>query len=314
VTDQATALRLPTRPPRTHGHPPPLRVWIATAAVFALLFLAAAAFFQFRTPLPRKSDETFFRAQIASLQKQEAQYRAQGQDPLSVVFIGTSRIKNVAIDPRQVAASARAVGIPRPVASTFLAIYWGGFERLEPAVPIIEGARPDVVVMMPELFFEDFGRLARARLGFRYLESKLWKRPYDPFGNSEFHDSTCSGFGFPPETRLSLNDLWVRDGTDLTGPKLARAAARRFASDGILVLVADIPVSAPLSKLRPDFATGDFFKKADLQHHPNIKSAWIGPPLAQANYCDWAHIKPESAGLWQRAFFSRSSSELNRLR
>lgn len=299
---------------RDRSRPPPLGVWAAAFAIVAVMAaLAAAAFIYFKTPVATPSDARFYAAQLDRLDRQVRQLEAAGAEPLSVVFIGTSRIKNVAFDPAEVAASARSAGVERPVASTFMAINWGGFERFEPAIGPILDHRPDVVVLMPELFVEDFNHLTRAQLGYRFLQTRLWGQDYKLFGTREFAEPVCHGFERSVEDRLSDHREWIRDGSDLPGPRLARQAARAFADAGIQVIVADVPASRAMAARRPSLASASFLAEAGLADSPRVRTAWIGAPLPDQAYCDWAHVNPAHSKLWQRAFFSKAATDLNRL-
>jgi len=290
-----------------------LKAWLAATAIVATVVIGALLIFQFATPMPSETDTKFFRAQAASLQSQERSFRAQGLKPLSIIFLGTSRFKNVAMKPDQIAAAAKAAGIRRPVASTFLAINWGGFERLSPGARMLKKFHPDVVVMMPELFFEDFNRVTRVQLGFRYLQSKLWGQEYYLFGDYEFREPVCWGFKVSPEQRLSISDRWISKGTEMPGPGMARETAKRLAAQGTLVLIADVPVSKTLLKYRPDLGGASFFKRAGFSPSTNLAGKWIGHPLPDESYCDWAHISPDRAHEWQNAFFGQVAEDLNRI-
>lgn len=299
---------------RDRSRPPPLGVWAAAFAfVAALAALAAAAFIYFKTPVATPSDARFYAAQLNRLERQVRQTATAGAEPLSIVFIGTSRIKNVVFDPTEVAASARSAGIRRPVASTFMAINWGGFERFEPAIGPILDHRPDVVVLMPELFVEDFNHLTRAQLGYRFLQTRLWGQDYKLFGTREFAEPVCHGFERSVADRLSDHREWIRDGGDLPGPKLARRAARTFADAGINVIVADVPASRAMTARRPSAASPSFLAEAGLAGLPRVRAAWTGGPLPDQAYCDWAHVHPAQSKLWQNAFFSKVAGDLNRL-
>jgi hypothetical protein len=314
VTDAAAALPLPGRVPRAHGHPPPLKVWIATAALFALVVAAIAVAFEVATPMPTAADMRFFNRQVASLEKQEQMYRARGEDPISVVFLGTSRMKNVTMDPASVAEQAKAAGIERPVASTYFAVDWGGFERLSPEVRQIEQLRPDVVVMMPEFFTQDFNWRARLRFGMHYLQATLWGKEFLFFGYVEYDRSGCIPFKVSASERLDYNDEWIRSGTDLKGPRLAREAVKRLGDAGTLVLVADVPPTPVLNAAHAATAGPASAAHLGLPASPQVRTAWIGHSFAPDDYCDVAHIKPSHASRWQRAFFDRSAADLNGLR
>jgi hypothetical protein len=306
----APAHFFPVQVRRRQERPPPLRVWLVVLALVIAIVGLASAYAQFRTPFPAERDVAFFDAQMRSLAQQQRTYRGQGQKPISIIFIGTSRMKNVALDWRRVAASAKAAGVQRPVASTYLAVNWGGFERFSPAIDRIERAHPDIVVIMPEFFFEDLSAFTRELLGFTYLKSKMWQQPFKFFSKAEFYQPVCTDED-SPAARLSLNGEWMTRGTNLPGPRLARSSVERLSKAGISVIIADVPVSASLAKVRPRFAREDFFVAAHLQPLPNVNSVWIGHPFAKDDYCDWAHIDPSRAEVWERAFFSRIAPRLN---
>lgn len=294
---------------RERSRPPPLSAWVAAFAIVAVLAaLAAAGFVYLKTPVATPGDARFYAAQLDRLDRQERRLKAGGADPLSILFIGTSRIKNVAFDPAEVAGSARSAGIRRPVASTFMAINWGGFERFAPAIDPILERRPDVVVLMPELFVEDFNAVTRAQLGYRYLQTRLWGQDYKLFGTREFAEPVCHGFERSVEDRLADHREWIRDGSDLPGPRLAHQAARAFTDAGIMVIVADVPASRSMTRVRPGPDAG--LPKPDKSSSPRRVRA---EPLPNTAYCDWAHIHPANASVWQRAFFAKSADALNRL-
>jgi len=150
----ATAHQLDGRPiTRRREEPPaPLGLWIQVAVIVAILLAVLVAVPKMAaTPMPGDADARFYREQLGKLDRQMASLRGQGKDPLSIVFLGTSRMKNAAYHAEIVASSAKKSGVTRPVASTFIGINWGGFERLTPAMKMIAERQPDVVVMMPEL-------------------------------------------------------------------------------------------------------------------------------------------------------------------
>ena len=294
---------------READRPPPLSVWLWVAGVVAAIVAATAVYFAFLArPVNIPSDAAFFNAQMDRLEREEQAYRSSGQRPLSIVFVGTSRIKNATFDPAQVARSAKASGIQRPVASTYLAINWGGFERLQPAVNRLLQDRPDVVVMMPELFVEDFNYRARARLGFRHLQGKVWSQDYKLFGDSEFYEPACSGF-HTIEDRIADHRSWISDSTRSRGPAMAREAVRQLTSAGTRVLIADVPTSAAMTAKRPAPTEQKFLRDAQLP--PGAHTIWLGQPLPNSAYCDWAHVDPKNAAIWQQAFFSRAAGDLN---
>lgn len=294
--------------------PPPLDLWRRTLAIVAVLVLLSCAFFIYvATPLPRDGDREFYRTQLVNLDRQVRANGADGQRPLSIVFIGTSRLKNVAFNAREVAQSARAAGVNRPVASIVLPINWGGFERFEPTIDAIVDRRPDAVVIMPELFFEDFNNTSRAWLGFRFLQTKLWGQDFKLFGNREFHEPVCHGFARTIEDRLADHSEWIMDSRTSPGPELARETVRRLANVGALVIIGDVPVSRRMLSLRPGISEVQFTSESGLSKLPNLRTAWTPGPIADEEYCDWAHIKPTSANVWLRPFFASVAFDLNSL-
>jgi len=277
--------------------------------VVAAIVIATAGYFAFvATPVNVPSDAAFFNAQVDRLQRQEETYRGSGQEPLSIVFVGTSRMKNATFDPAQVAQSAKSAGIQRPVASTYLAINWGGFERLQPAMQPLLKVHPDAVVIMPELFVEDFNARARARLGFRFLQGKVWSQDYKLFGDTEFYEPACSGF-HTIEDRIADHRSWISDSTSSRGPVMAREAVRQLISAGIRVMIADVPTSAAMTAQRASPTEEQFLRGARLPQDADM--VWLGHPLPNSAYCDWAHLDPHKASIWQRTFFSRAAPELN---
>jgi hypothetical protein len=292
-----------------------LSVWLLAFGIVAALVAAAASVFMFlATPVATPSDAEFYEAQIDRLDRQARSYRENGEDPISVVFIGTSRMKNVAFDSAQVTRAASLAGVERPIANIFMAINWGGFERFGPAVELLRERRPDVVVLMPELFVEDFNYVSRAQLGYRYLQTKLWGQDYKLFGIREFSEPVCHGFERTVEDRLADHREWIRDGSGLRGPAAARQAVRDLADRGVLVVVADVPVSRTMTALRPPASGRRFAAESNLPLSRQVRTAWIGQPLADGAYCDWAHIHPSRADVWRQRFFSTIAGDLNRLR
>lgn len=301
------------RPPRRERSAPPLRLWAAAAASAVLLFaaLAAAPLFM-ATPLPMDADRAFYANQLAHLDRDAAMLRAKGQRPLSIVFVGTSRMKNVAFQAAQLAQSAKEAGVERPIASTFMGINWGGFERLGSAMQMLEHHRIDAVVMMPELFFEDFNYGTRVRLFFRYLQSKLWGQQYTLFGDREYYIPVCSGFDAQPEERISLGNYWITDGEALPGPKMARRAVRRLNDRGTLVIIADVPVTRAVMEKRVRLPNAGQLAQS-FSKLPNVRAAQMHDPFPDRDYCDWAHMNPDHASDWQHVFFRKVAADLNNL-
>ena len=280
-----------------------------------LILLGSIAFFAFvTTPMPTELDEEFFRSQMNELDRQRGTIEAAGQKPISIVFIGTSRLKNVTFDPAEVSATAKAVGVNRPVANIVLAINWAGFERFGPALKMIEARRPDVVVVMPEFFVEDFSSAARARIGIRYLQAKFWNRNFTVFSRTEFHGHSCDGFSQTVEHRLDSHRRWAMSGSQLRGPTLARNAIRRLSNLGAKIYITDVPVSKPMMALRVGpLANPRFLSESGPAGVDNVRIIRMAQPYDQSAYCDWAHIDPSGARLWQRDFFRAIAGDLNRL-
>lgn len=299
--------------PRREGLPPPLGIWIAVGGLVAILTAVAAAVFAFLlTPMPKENDAAAYEGQLRRLDHQMLAFKKAGQNPLSIVFIGTSRLKNVTMNAGDVARSAKTAGVERPVASTVLAINWGGFERFEPAIQLVEARHPDVVVLMPELFFEDFNRTSRAWIGFHYLQSKLWNQKYQMFGDYEFHDPACSGFLRSAADRISLNDGWMTTNGQLPGPAMARHTVERLAESGIFVVIAEVPVGPQIHRLRTGISRQQFMAESGVAP-ARVRTIWTRGPYEATAYCDWAHIDPKHADKWQRSLFGALAPDLNRV-
>jgi hypothetical protein len=303
-------------PPRRRSEAfAPLDVW-RRALLFMLLALAMAgaraAFVH--TPMPTEVDAPLYGEQLGKLDRQAAAAAKAGGEPLSMVLLGTSRLRNAALDAKGMARQAQAAGITRPVVSTVLGVNWGGFERFAPALAMIERRRPDVLVVMPELLSEDFTPVARARVGKSWLESKLWGTEFSPFAVGETTRQVCIGFTQRPEERdAEASDLIAHDPHG-RGPKMARAFLERMARAGTRIIVADVPVSRQLAALRPPLPQGPaLLKSLGIGEIPGAEAIVIGASFDQTAYCDVAHLEPRSGHLWQAAFFSRAAPILNGL-
>lgn len=292
---------------------PPVRLWLAVLGMIApvLAALAVAPLFM-ATPLPLDADNGFYGVQLGKLDKQARALSARGAKPLTIVFIGTSRMKNVAFRADEVASSARQAGVTRPVASTFIGINWSGFERLGPAIQQLEHHQIDVIVIMPDLLFEDLNYSTRVRLFFRYIQSKLWGQQYNLFGDREYYLTTCFGFDHPVAERIALSRQWITDGEQLPGPRMARNAVRDLNDRGKLVVIADVPVTRTMMEKRGALPDAHHVAQS-FNGLPNVRIAEMPDPFPQSDYCDWAHIDPAHASVWQRAFFGRMAVDLNRL-
>ena len=312
---EATAdFAVPPRPRRAPT-PAPIDAW-HRGLLLALLVLALGAFVATRhTPMPTALDTRDFREQFASLDAQVAKARAAGQQPLSIVFIGTSRMRNVALDPAEVAASARSAGIARPVASTAIGVNWGGFQRFAPAEPMIAKARPDFIVIMPELFEEDFSVLSRVRIGKAWAEQVFWGKDFVLFAEKESKLQVCMGFEQTPEERQAEAGQTIIAAPDGPGPQAARAFVQRMAAAGSQVIVADLPVTGPLQALRPSMPTeAGWLAKSGLAKVSGVSAAFLVKPFAREAYCDVAHMDPKRASIWQQAFFRKVADRLNAAR
>lgn len=297
---------------RREGLPPPLSLWASAAGLVALLVagLFAAPLFA-PTPFPTEGDKAFYAEQLTKLDGQVRTLDAKGEDPLSIVFVGTSRMKNAAYQSDMVAKSAREAGIGRPVASTYIGINWGGFERLLPAMDMISERKPDAVIIMPELLYEDLGYAARVRIFFRYLQSKLWGQRYSLFGDREYYIEACSGFANPVEVRMDQHREWITTNETGAGPRLARNMVRTLADQGMLVVIADVPTTGAMVKARAEAPPSEMAARSGVPSLQNVRTERINS-LPDAVYCDWAHMDPRRADLWQRAVLGRIAGDLNR--
>ena len=97
---------------RQRSNPAPVDVWVrAVIIAIALLYCAVGYFVYFGIPLPTDTDRKHFRAEVERFQSD----LKSADDPVSIVFIGTSRIKNIALDRDLVVKAARDAGLTRPV-------------------------------------------------------------------------------------------------------------------------------------------------------------------------------------------------------
>lgn len=291
-------------PRRRSAQPAPLDVWTRAVFVVMTLWSAATALFVFLwSPMPATVDTQLYATQFADLDRQVSAAEGKGERPLTIVFLGTSRMRNVALDSAAVAAAARAAGVTRPVASTVLGVNWGGFERFGPALPMIERHRPDVVAIMPELLDEDYTWKVRAQLGFGRLQSAMWGKPFSPFAVGETTMQVCLGFTQPPQERDAQNRSFMEIDPNSPGPRQARDFIRRMTAQGSQVLVADVPVSRELAAIRP----------AERPVPSTAAVAEIHTPVERAAYCDFAHIDPRKADDWRQPFFREIAGRLNGL-
>lgn len=308
---EASADFAPPPRQRRSATPAPIDAW-HRALLLALLLLAVGGFAAVRhTPMPTALDTRDFAEQFASYDRQVADARKVGAAPLRIVFIGTSRIRNAALDPAEVAASAKSAGIARPAVSTAIGVNWGGFERFAAAEAMIEARKPDLVVIMPELLEEDFTTLTRVRIGKAWAEQAFWGKDFVLFAEKESKLQVCMGFDQTAEDRQAENGQTVTRNPDGPGPRAARAFIRRLASSGTRVIIADLPVTAQLQALRPPAPSeADYPASVGLGDVPGISAAFLVRPFAREVYCDVAHYDPKKASVWQTAFFRHVSDRL----
>jgi hypothetical protein len=293
-------------PTRRRAVAPPLRTWLFTAAVFTAITYAFFAYLIFvNTPLVADDDPARFTTQIEALDQQAESYRAAGQDPLRVMFIGTSRLKNVVLDSDVVAAAAKDAGITRPVASSYLAVNWGGFQRLEHAVKALIKAHPDDVVIMPELYYEDYSLSGRFMIAYLYIQQRFWLRTFRVFDEeAEFKMPTCDGFDIPADSRLREHRTWIRKKIDAPGPRAAGSATKALADAGIRVWIADVPTTTELADLQsPRPAIDSLLQFHDLDGLANVKPLVGFADIPRDDYCDYAHIRPDRARAWLDPLF-----------
>jgi hypothetical protein len=232
--------------------PAPLDAWIRALLIFLVFWLSVWAWGIWSTPLPVPVDTALFRNRFAAFDQQVTALRKTGKEPIKLVFLGTSRIRNITLDTAVVTNSAHAAGVDRPVANVVLGVNWGGFERFKPALAMIAAEHPDVIVIMPELLTEDFSMLTRARLGSSWIEQSFWGQDFVPFADRETELVACIGFDQSPEDRDAESTMMIKPDLAGRGPQLAREFLRQMAAKGITVYVADVPVSEKLKAVRPD--------------------------------------------------------------
>ncbi len=292
----------------------PIDVWIrAVVLCIALLYLLCGYFIYFGIPLPTASDRQHFDKQIQLFAESVDASRQNGNDPLITVFIGTSRIKNVALDPARVSQVAQTVGIERPVISSLLAVNWGGFQRLSEAVDEVARMRPDYVVVMPEVLHEDFALPGRAMIAFRYVQHKLRRRDHTLFDSEdEFEKAACSGFDDAADDRVDLDATWIRSNPKDPGPQAAANALKELAANGAQIHIVDIPAHPELTKAKArKFDTRTLLTLHGLDRIQNIHVPSAGIAVPVSAYCDYAHIDPEKADVWLAPLFKRIADDLN---
>jgi len=291
-------------PRRRSAQPAPLDAWLRALLALLLLWIGAGLWFVFmRTPMQVEVDRVSFARQLADFDRHVRAAEADGGKPLRVLFLGTSRIRNVTLDSAAVAAAARDAGVKRPLASGVIGINWGGFERYEPVLRSIERRRPDVIVVMPELLHQDFPASFRLQLGLAWLQSRLWGKEFRAFPADETVARVCLGFDRSARERDADDRGHVKTDIDAPGPRLARAFLGRMAGQGTEILVADVPVTPELLAVRKPLPApgGDGFERVKFG------------AVDRTAYCDFAHIDPTKADAWRRPFFAAVAAKLNGL-
>ena len=300
-------------PRRRSAQPAPLDIWVRTLLIVLLLVAGASAWVAFgHTPMPVRSDSVAFTEKLTNLRKRLRQIRGKGESPISMVLIGTSRLRNVALDSSAMADAAREAGIERPLATTVLGVNWGGFERLAPALPMIEQLRPDVLVVMPEFVTEDFTPAMRLRMGAAWLQRGIWGKGYNPFPADEISGTVCNSAESPAE-RFARGRSYIRPDPDGRGPRLAHAFLRRMATAGTQVYIADVPVSPELAALRPPSPKNWPSPAALGLRELRIRGIPLTGRIDRNAYCDHAHLDPLRAAAWRGPFFDALVDELNAL-
>ena len=294
----------------------PISAWPRAVMGFLFLYLALNAWFVVgTTPMPTEFDIKSYAARFADLDRQVAKLRQTGADPLVVVFLGTSRLRNVTLDSAGIAEAASRTGIERPVASTVLGINWGGFERLEPALPLIESRRPDVIVVMPELLTEDFTYSARMRFGLIWLRSVIAYTEYRAFAPDELFAPSCEDFAGGPVRRFTDGGRLIGPATESHGPVRARAFLKHMAEAGTKVIITEVPVTNELAALRPAGSRAeDMLEHAGLAGTPGVDVVPLSGHVPRSAYCDYAHIDPKQAASWQDPFFQAAAGAFNQPR
>lgn len=290
----------------------PMRVWLRASLLALSISGGVVGYLTFiHTPIRSTSDTAEFGKRIESLQADSGALRRAGQDPLKVVFIGTSRTKNIAFEPDVVRRAARNAGLDRPVVSNFLAVNWGGFQRLEHAVDKLAEARPDYAIVMPELLYEDYANGSRLRFALRYLQQWFWRQDYTLFDvEGEFETSACRGFDYPVEQRARDHYRWMRVHIDGPGPTAAAQALRKLATVAGEIYVAEIPVHPRLAALQQHkIAARQALALHGLDRISNIKP-FNGPAdLPDSVFCDFVHFAPEHAESWLGPLFRKIAAE-----
>ena len=292
---------------------PPMTMWAVlggigvafSAAVFASPHIV-------ETPMPTAFDRQFFRGQLLTLHAKAARDLARGEQPLRIVFLGTSRMKNAVLDSALVTRSARAADIDRPVHSTFMGVNWGGGERFQPVFELLEKYPPDVLVVTTSLLAEDYSHWARRHILLRYIRSHLEGQSlFQLFNDAEFRESSCKDFTDPLDQRIKNANEWLVPGADRIGPNLVADAARTLAARGTLVVVADVPPTTELQEKKALHPTQEVVREAGLAKVDNVAVVDIPADLPKSGYCDWAHFEPSRAGHWQQELFSELRPALN---
>lgn len=296
---------------RQRTTPPPLHVWVrAGLLAIVMLYAACGYYIYYGNILPTQFEKSFFTQQFEEFNQKLSAVRSTGEDPVTVVFIGTSRMKNVSFSPETIARVAQAASIKRPVVSTRLTIALGGYERLRDAVLRLAATRPDHVVIMPELLYQDFTITGRGMIAFRYLQERLRGRDFVMFDTQrEFMQAACYGFEASAKAQLDNVDTWMNANPADPGPMAAAAAIRQMAESGSNVYIANIPPHPDLAKLkapRPD--TQKLLAAHGLEGMANIHPMQGSTAVEPGAYCDYNHINPEKAAVWLSPLFQKMAA------
>lgn len=290
----------------------PLRVWVNASFMAAMIAGAALSYLMFdHAPVRSSLDSEEFGKRIEALKSESGALHRAGRDPLEIVFIGTSRTKNVALEPEIVRRAARKAGLDRPLVVSVLAVNWGGFERLQPAVDDLAEVRPDYAIVIPELLYEDFGYGSRLRFALRYLQQWFWQQDYTLFDvEGEFDASACRGFEYPVEQRARDHQRWMHVQIDGPGPRAAADALRKLAATGGRIYVAEIPVHPRLAELqREKIDPRQALALHGLDRLPNIRAFDSPTEVPDSAFCDFVHIAPEHAHTWLDPLFKRIAAD-----
>jgi len=78
-------------------------------------------------------------------------------------------------------------------------------------------------------------------------------------------------------------------------------------------VIADVPASRAMVAARDEKPATTMISRANLDDLSNVRTALMDRSLPDNVYCDWAHMDPARADVWQRAFFGSVASDLNSL-